>query len=188
MEKVQATELRPGMVVMFNDQPHRILSFQHRTPGKGNAVVQVKLRGVKSGVQTETRLMSTEKMERVSVTGRQMQYLYKDGDGYVFMDNETYDQITLPDGMLGDDGAWLEESMELSVQYAGDEPTGIELPKTVDIAVEETEPALKGATAQASPKPARLSNGVMIKVPQFIETGEMIRVDPTESRYVERVK
>jgi len=87
MEKVQATGLRPGMVVMYNDQPHRVLSFTHRTPGKGNAIVQVKLRGVLSGVQTETRLMSTEQMERISVTGRKMQYLYNDGDGYVFMDS-----------------------------------------------------------------------------------------------------
>lgn len=188
MAKVQATELRPGMVVMYNDQPHRVLSFQHRTPGKGNAVVQAKLRGVKTGVQTETRFMSTEKMERVSVTGRKMQYLYRDGDGHVFMDSETYDQVTLPDALLGDDAAWLEESMELNVQYVGDEPTGVELPKLVEIEVAETEPGMKGATASASPKPAKLANGVMLKVPQFVESGEIIRVDPSEGRYVERVR
>ena len=188
MGKVQATELRPGMVVLYNDQPHRVLSFQHRTPGKGNAVVQVKLRGVKTGVQTETRLMSTEKMERVPVTGRKMQYLYQDGDGYVFMDTETYDQITLRAEVLAADAPWLEESMELSVQYVGEEATGVELPKLVEIAVTETEPGIKGATASASPKPATLANGVVIKVPQFIEVGEMIRVDPNEARYVERVR
>jgi len=188
MAKVQATELRPGMVVMYNGQPHRVLSFQHRTPGKGNAVVQAKLRGVKTGVQTETRFMSTEKMERVSVNGRKMQYLYHDGDGRVFMDSETYDQVTLPDILLGDDAAWLEESMEINVQYVGDEPTGIELPKLVEIEVKETEPGMKGATASASPKPAELANGVMIKVPQFVESGELIRVDPAEARYIERVR
>ncbi len=188
MEKVQATGLRPGMVVMYNDQPHRVLTFTHRTPGKGNAVVQVKLRGVLNGVQTETRLMSTEQMERVSVTGRKMQYLYNDGEGYVFMDSETYDQITLSNEMLEDEAPWLEENMELMVQYVGDDATGVELPKSVDIEITETEPALKGATAQASPKPATLSNGVVIKVPQFIESGEMIRVDPTELRYIERVR
>jgi len=188
MEKVQATNLRPGMVVMYNDQPHRVLSFQHRTPGKGNAVVQVKLRGVKTGTQTETRLGSTESMERVNVAGRKMQYLYNDGDDYVFMDNETYDQITLPMAMLEEESPWLEENMELVVQYVGDEATGVELPKLVEIEITETEPALKGATAQASPKPATLANGVVIKVPQFMESGELIRVDPTEGRYIERVR
>lgn len=188
MDKVQATELRPGMVVMYNDQPHRVLSFQHRTPGKGNAVVQVKLRGVRTGTQTETRLMSTERMERVPVTLRAMQYLYKDGDGYVFMDTETYDQITLPGDTIADEVPWLEESMAVSLQYVGDEATGIELPKLIEIAVTDTEPAMKGATASASPKPATLANGVVIKIPQFIEIGEVIRVDPVEQRYVERAR
>jgi elongation factor P len=188
MAKVQATELRPGMVVIYNDQPHRVMSFQHRTPGKGNAIVQAKLRGVKTGIQTETRFMSTVKMERVSVSGRSMQYLYKDGDGFVFMDTETYDQMTLPQDSLGDDAAWLEDNMEIVVEYVGDEPTGIVLPKMVELEVVETEPAMKGATASASPKPAKLANGVMIKVPQFIETGEVIRVDPTAARYLERAR
>ena len=188
MEKVQATGLRPGMVVMYNDQPHRVLSFTHRTPGKGNAIVQVKLRGVLSGVQTETRLMSTEQMERISVTGRKMQYLYNDGEGYVFMDSETFDQITLSNDMLAEEAPWLEENMELMVQYVGEEATGVELPKMVEIEITETEPALKGATAQASPKPATLANGVVLKVPQFIEAGEIIRVDPTELKYIERAR
>ncbi|RMD83393.1 MAG: elongation factor P [Candidatus Dadabacteria bacterium] len=188
MEKIQATAVRPGMVVMFNDQPHRVLSFQHRTPGKGNAVVQIKLRGMRTGLQTETRLMSTDHIERVAVTGREMEYLYKDADGYVFMDTETYEQITLPQEMLEEEAPWLEENMRVTVQYVGDEPLGIELPKVVEVRVEETEPPLKGATASASPKPARLANGVTIKVPQFIEAGEVVRVDPTEGRYIERAK
>jgi len=188
MEKVQATDLRPGMVVMYNDQPHRVLAFTHRTPGKGNAVVQVKMRGIMTGTQTETRLMSTERMDRVPVSLRKMQYLYNDGEGFVFMDTETYDQMTLPADSLEAEAPWLEESMEVSIQYAGDDPTGVELPKLIEIEVTETEPAMKGATASASPKPATLANGVVIKVPQFIGTGEVIRVDPVELRYVERVR
>ncbi len=176
------------MVVMYNDQPHRVMTFQHRTPGKGNAIVQVKMRGIMTGVQTETRLMSTERMERVAITLRNMQYLYSDGDGFVFMDTETYDQLTIPADALEAEAPWLEESMEVSLQYAGDDPTGIELPKLIEIEVTETEPAMKGATASASPKPATLANGVVIKIPQFIETGELIRVDPVELRYVERVR
>ena len=188
MEKIQATALRAGMVVMFNDQPHRVLSFTHRTPGKGNAIVRVKLRGVLTDVQTETRLMSTEYMDRVNVTGKAMQYLYKDGDSYVFMDNESYEQITLSGDTLEMQTPWLEENMEVTVEYVGGDPTGVELPKVVEIAIAETEPALKGATAQASPKPATLTNGVVIKVPQFIGSGETIRVDPSEGRYIERVR
>jgi len=188
MEKVQATNLRPGMVVMFNDQPHRVLSFQHRTPGKGNAVVQVKLRGVLTGVQTETRLMSTERMDRVSVSGRKMQYLYNDGASYVFMDNESYEQLSLPADVLEAEAPWLEENMMITMEYVGDEPTGIELPRSIEIAIAETEPGLKGATASASPKPATLTNGVVVRVPQYMEPGDLIRVDPVEGRYIERAK
>ena len=186
MERVQATNLRPGMVVMYNDEPHRVLTFLHRTPGKGNAVVQTKLRNLRTGLQTETRWMSTESTEKVSVTGRNMDYLYQDGDGYVFMDPESYEQVTLPADILENEAPWLDENMRVSVQYVAEEATGIDLPKTVDIEVSETPPALRGATATASPKPATLANGVVIKVPQFIETGEIIRVDPAEGRYVER--
>ena len=188
MEKVQATALRPGMVVSYNDQPHRVLSFTHRTPGKGNAVVQVKLRGVLTGVQTETRLMSTDTMERLTVAGRKVQYLYRDGDDLVFMDTHTYEQIHLPGEMLAAESPWLEEGQQVTMQYVADQPTGVELPKTIEIEVAETEPGLKGATASASPKPATLANGVVVKVPQFVQAGELIRVDPVEARYVERAK
>ena len=187
MDKVQATHLRPGMVVSYNDEPHRVMSFQHRTPGKGNAVVQAKLRSLKSGLQKETRLMSTEFMERLSVTGREMEYLYEETNGYVFMDTETYDQVTLPREFLEKEAPWLEPNIKTVVQYVADEPLGILLPGTIDIEVQETAPPLKGATASASPKPATLANGVVVKVPQFIESGEKVRVDPTEGRYLERV-
>jgi elongation factor P len=176
------------MVVNFNDTPHRVMAFTHRTPGKGNAVVRAKLRNLRSGLQTETRLMSTESMERLNVEGRQMEYLYEDGDGFVFMDSENYEQITLPRELLETEAPWLEANIKVFVQYIADQPMGIELPKSVDIAVKETAPALKGATASASPKPATLANDVVIKVPQFVESGEVVRVDPTEERYIERAK
>lgn len=188
MEKVQATNLRAGMVVDYQGAPHRVMSFTHRTPGKGNAVVQAKLRNVRTGLQTETRLMSTETMDRLSVEGRQMEYLYDDGDGMVFMDTENYEQITLGRDLIEDEAPWLEPNIKVVVQYIGGEAMGIELPKTLDVEVVETEPPLKGATASASPKPAKLANGVVIKVPQFVESGEFVRVDPTEGRYIERVK
>ncbi len=186
MEKVQATNLRPGMVIIYNGEAHRVLTFQHRTPGKGNAVIQAKMRNLRTGMQTENRWMSTEMAEKVSITGRRMQYLYKDGDAFVFMDGETYEQMPLAVDLLEAESPWLEEGMEVTVEYIGEEPSGIELPKLIEVMVEETPPGMKGATATSSPKPATLSNGVNIKVPQFIETGEMVRVDPVELRYVER--
>jgi elongation factor P len=176
------------MVVNFNNAPHRVMTFTHRTPGKGNAVVQAKLRNLKTGLQTETRLMSTDSMERLSVEGRQMEYLYEDADGFVFMDQENYEQVTLPHDLLESEAPWLEPNIKVFVQYIAGEAMGIELPKSIDIEVVETQPPLKGATASASPKPATLANGVVVKVPQFIESGEMIRVDPTEERYIERAK
>lgn len=188
MEKVQATSLRPGMVVNFNNDPHRVMSFQHRTPGKGNAVVQAKLRNLRTGLQTETRLGSTETIERLSVTGRPMEYLYEDAAGFVFMDTETYEQVTLPHDMLESEAPWLEPNIKVVVQYVAGQPLGIELPSSIDIEVKETAPPLKGATASASPKPATLANGVVVKVPQFVEMGEVVRVDPSEGRYIERVR
>ncbi len=188
MEKVQATNLRPGMVVSYQDAPHRVMSFQHRTPGKGNAVVQAKLRNLRTGTQTETRLMSTENMERLNVEGRTMEYLYDDGDGMVFMDTENYEQITLGRDLIENEAPWLEANLKVTVQYIAEEAMGIELPKSLEVEIKETEPPLKGATASASPKHATLANGVVIKVPQFIETGEVVRVDPSEGRYIERAK
>ena len=187
MEKVQATNVRPGMVLMHNNDPHRVLTFTHRTPGKGNAVVQAKLRSLKTGVQTETRWMSTASIEKVSITGRNMDYLYQDGDGYVFMDAENYEQLTLSAEMLEREVPWLTENVKVVVEFVGEEPSGIQLPKIVEIEVVDTAPGLKGATATASPKPATLANGVVVKVPQFVENGTMVRVDPNEERYLERV-
>jgi elongation factor P len=188
MDRVQATNLRPGMVVNFNSAPHRVMAFQHRTPGKGNAVVQAKLRNLRTGLQTETRLGSTETIERLSVTGRPMEYLYEETAGYVFMDTETYEQTTLPHEMLENEAPWLEPNIKIVVQYVAAQPLGIELPSSIDIEVKETAPPLKGATASASPKPATLANGVVVKVPQFVESGEIVRVDPTEGRYLERAR
>ena len=176
------------MVIIHKGQTCRVLSFTHRTPGKGNAVVQAKLRNVTSDIQSETRFNSTEDVERVPVTEREMDFLYKDGDDFVFMDSESYEQHNVERARIEDEAPWLEENMKVRMQYVGEQPGGLLLPKTVAIVVTETAPPLKGATASASPKPATLANGVVIKVPQFVESGETIRVDPVEGRYVERAR
>ncbi len=188
MAKLQATELRPGMVIVHKGEPCRVLSFTHRTPGKGNAIVQAKLRNLASGIQSETRYNSTEDLERVPVTEREMDFLYKDGEDFVFMDSESYEQHSIAHSRIEDEVPWLHENMKVRVEYVGEEAGGLLLPKTVEVEVAETAPPLKGATASASPKPATLANGVVIKVPQFIESGELIRVDPIEARYVERAR
>ena len=188
MEKVQATGLRPGMVVMYNDQPHRVLTFTHRTPGKGNAVVQVKLRGVLNGVQTETRLMSTEQMERVSVTGRKMQYLYNDGDHWHFMEPETFEQYAASAAAVGEAAEWLKEEDVCNVTLFNGQPLSVDAPNFVELKIVETDPGVRGDTAQGGVKPAKLETGAIVKVPLFINEGEVIKVDTRSRQYVSRVK
>jgi elongation factor P len=126
--------------------------------------------------------MASEVVERAHIDTRAMDYLYKDGDGYVFMDVENYEQITIPSDFLGELAAWLVDGMRVEVQLLDGQPIGLELPKTVEIEVAEAEPVVKGQTA------AKLANGVMVQVPPFVKAGDRIRVDPAERRYIERVK
>lgn len=176
------------MVIEHKGEAYRIMRFQHRTPGKGNAVIQARMRNVRTGIQVENRYNSTESVTKVSVTGRKMDYLYQDGEDFIFMDPETYEQLSLRRDLIEEEAVWLEPNMSVSIQYVADEPLGVDLPKIVEIAVEDTEPPMKGATASGGPKPATLANGVVIKVPQFVEAGELLRVDPIEQRYLERAR
>ena len=188
MATIQANGLRRGTTILHNGVPFRVLSFEHRTPGNKRAFVQTKLRNLRDGTQREVKFSSTELVERAAVETREMDYLYADSDGCVFMDVETYDQMTIARQELGGAVSWLSEGMRLYVETLDGSPIGVELPKVVEIAVAETEPVLKGQTAARSNKPAKLENGATVQVPPFIDAGDRIRVDPTEERYIERVK
>jgi elongation factor P len=185
---MNANSIRRGMIIIYNGEPHRVLDFQHRTPGNLRAFVQVKLRNIRNGSSSETRFSSTENVERATLEQHEMEYLYSDGDLYHFMNTETYEQIGLTDEQLGDATGYLSEGLKIQVELFDGTPIGIELPAVITLEVIETEPELKGATASNSNKPAKLSTGVTIMVPPFIKQGDMVRVDPNEGRYIERAK
>ena len=188
MATIQSSDLRRGTTIIYEGAPYRVLEFEHRTPGNLRAFIQAKLRNLLNGTQREVRFRSSETLERATIDARDMEYLYQDNTDYVFMDSETYEQISIAEADLGDSGVWLTENMRIGVELLDGRPIGIELPKVVELTVKETEAVIKGQTAARSAKPATLENGVRINVPPFIASGDRIRVDPTELRYVDRVK
>jgi elongation factor P len=188
MADVQATSLRKGMGIVFEGNLYRVLDFEHRTPGNKRAFVQTKLRNLSDGTQRAVKFSSTDFLERAVIQTREMDYLYPHATGCVFMDTETYDQITIHEDAMQDVVPWLTEGMRLLVEIYEGRPIGVQLPKGVEAVVAETEPVVKGQTAARSSKPARLTNGVVVQVPPFIEVGDRIRVDAEEERYIERCK
>jgi elongation factor P len=183
---MRANNLKKGNVVLFNSAPCRITDFVHVTPGKGQAVCQAKLRNLITGMQTETRWLSTESVDLADVFTSKANYLYSDQDGYQFMDINSYEQFILTEETLGDQKYFLQENMEVMVTLFNDQPIGIELPPSVILVVAETQPEVKGATATNSPKPAKLNTGLQINVPAFIKEGERIIVSTSEASYMGR--
>ncbi len=188
MAEIQATGLRRGTAIRHEGVPYRVLEFEHRTPGNKRAFVQTKLRNLLDGTQRAVKFASTASIERVTVEMRDMDYLYREGDAAVFMDAETYEQITIGDEMYREAVPWLGEGLRVMIEMLEGRPIGIVLPKTVEVTVRETEPVIKGQTAAKSNKPATLENGVTLQVPTFVTSGDRIKVDPSELRYVERAK
>jgi elongation factor P len=185
---IQATQIRKGMVILHNGVPHRIVEFHHHTPGNLRAMVQAKMRNLKTGTTTENRFRSTEDVERVVLDDHEMTYLYNDGSTYYFMNTETYEQIELSADELGDMAGYLLPETVINVQFYEGSPIGIDIPAVVELTVVETEPEVKGATVSNVGKPAKLDTGITIQVPAFIKEGDKIRVDTTEGRYMERAK
>ena len=176
------------MNVLLDGRPFRVLESEIRSPGKGRAFIQVKLRSILDGTQREIKFSTAEQVEEAAIESRDMNYLYSEPDGAIFMDIENYEQVTIANDMLGDSKAWLAEGMKVSVETLDGVPIGLTLPKTIEISVRSAEATVKGQTAAKSSKPAVLENGVVIQVPAFVEAGQKIRVDPAEKRYIERVK
>ena len=185
---MQANDIRKGMLIIYNGAPHRVLDFQHRTPGNLRAFVQAKLRNIKSGSSTEVRFSSTENIERAILDEHEMEYMYSDGQFHHFMNTETFDQIALDNETLGDAMSYLVAGTKIQVDFYDGQPIGVSLPPAVELTVVETQPEMKGATASNSPKPAKLETGVTVQVPPFIKQGDRIRVDPSKGVYLERAK
>ncbi len=185
---IQATQIRKGMVIMHNGAPHKIVDFHHHTPGNLRAMVQTKMRNLKSGSTTEHRFRSTDDVDRIVLDDMEMTYLYNDGGTYYFMNTETYEQIELRSEDLGEMAGYLLPETVIRVQFFEGSPIGIEIPPAVELTVVETEPEIKGATVSNVGKSAKLETGITIQVPAFIKEGEKIRVDTTDGRYMERAK
>jgi elongation factor P len=185
---MNANDIRKGMVILHNGEPHSVMESQHRTPGNLRAFVQVRLRNLKNGNSFETRYSSTESVERATLNKHDMDFLYQDEDLYHFMNTENYEQVALNGDSLGDAAKYMAEGIKVQIEFYGTEPISVTLPGSIELEVVETEPEIKGGTASNSPKPAKLSNGVSVMVPPFIKQGEKIRINPNEDKYIERVK
>lgn len=180
--------LRPGMVIQYNNEIWSCMEATHKTPGNKRAFVQAKLRNITGGHQTVVKLSATEPLERVDLIEKPMQYLYKDGDNYCFMDNESYEQIQLSEEFLGDRINYLLENTVVGVTFFESTPVGIKLPTSMDFKVIEAEPNLSGATAKATYKNAVIETGLQVKVPQFIEVDEVISINTETGEYQSRAK
>lgn len=182
-----ATRLRKGMIIKLDNELFRIHDLMHVTPGNLRGFVRVKARNLRTQTMSEQKLRSEDVIERATLDEKEMQYLYTDGDGYHFMDTETYEQLHMSADVLGDAVGYLKPEMTINVEFYGPEAVGIELPQTVDLRVVETVPAIKGATATNQLKPATLETGVIVQVPPFIDEGDVIRVSTETGEYLSRV-
>jgi elongation factor P len=183
---ISATQIRSGTLLIYSGELHRAHEVIHKTPGNLRGFVQVKMRNLRNGAMIEHRFGSTDRVEKASLDEREMEYLYSDSAGHHFMDIESYDQVMLSDEVIGEQMVYLLPNTRIHVDFFEGNPVGIELPNTVTLKVIETQPGMKGATASASYKPATLETGLSVMVPQFIESGTLIKIDTRDNTYLER--
>jgi len=186
--QVDANTLRKGHVVDHNGKLWVVMKSEIMIPGKGNAIIQVEMRDVRAGVKTNVRFRTQETVERVQLQEHEMQFLFSAGDDYTFMDQENYEQLSIPKDIIGDPVVFLAEGMVCKVMTYEGKALSVELPQTVTLDLVEADPVVKGQTASSSYKPAKLSNGVRIMVPPFIGAGTRVVVNTTDGSYVERAK
>jgi len=185
-EVVSTNQFRNGMHIALDGQTWRIVEFQHVKPGKGGAFVRTKLKSLGSGSVVDKTFRAGEKFERIRTDNKTMQYLYDAGDEVVFMDAETYEQLSLPREAVADALPFMQASTSWQVLFVGGAPTGIDLPASVVLEVTDTEPGVKGDTVSNVTKPATLETGALVQVPLFVNVGDKVKVDPRESRYISR--
>jgi elongation factor P len=183
---ISATQLRPGMVVKFNNELYSVFSVNHRTPGNLRGFVQAKMRSLRTATMMEHRFSSEDKIEKAILEEQEMEYLYDDGEYYYFMDTANFEQMHLMKDLLGDAVNYLIPQLKVKVEFYEGKPMSVELPASVDLTVVETEPGLKGATVSNVTKPAKTETGLVVQVPPFIVEGEKIRVNTSEGSYLER--
>jgi elongation factor P len=186
MASIQATRLRKGNLIKIGPDLFRIMDLHHLTPGNKRGFVQCRMRNIRSGTLSDQKFRSEDDVERAVLDEQEMQYLYNDGSLYYFMDTTTFEQIHLTAEALGDSVNYLIPEIIIRVEFFESEPVGIELPQTLDLTVEETAPGIKGATASAQLKPARLETGLVVQVPPFVNTGDKVRVNTETGEYQSR--
>ncbi len=187
LAQISTSDFKNGMCIEHNGKLCTIVEFQHVKPGKGSAFVRTKLKDIRSGRVVDYTFNSGLKFENVRLEKKEMQYLYNDGSDFFFMDNDTYEQMSMPADTVGDAAKWLKESDNATLLYAGDDLISIEPPMFVELEVTNTEPGFKGNTVQDTLKPATLETGVEVQVPTFIEIGDVLQMDTRDGRFVKRV-
>jgi elongation factor P len=184
---ISTADFKNGKAILLDGKPNVIIEFQHVKPGKGGAFVRTKVRDIRTGRVNDLTFRSGEKFDEVRMETKEMQFLYKDGEDFNFMDNETYEQLVLSDAVVGEAAKWLKENETATMQYAGEELIGVEPPMFVELEVAETEPGFKGDTVQGGTKPATMETGAVIQVPMFVNIGDVLKVDTRDGRYITRV-
>lgn len=183
---ISVNDFKTGLTVEVDNGIWRVIDFQHVKPGKGAAFVRSKLRNLRTGAIQEKTFRAGEKVGTAHIDNNKMQYLYNDGDDYVFMDNNTFEQVSIPSNQLEDEINYLKENMNVSIMTYEGETLGVELPKTVELEVVETEPSIKGDTVSGATKEAKLETGLSIQVPLFVNNGDVLIVNTEEGAYVSR--
>jgi elongation factor P len=184
---ISTNDFHTGLTIELDGDIYMVIDFQHVKPGKGSAFVRSKLKNLRSGSTTERTFRAGEKVPRALVERKEMEYLYASGEEYIFMDTESYEQISLSRETLGDNLKYLKENMQLNILLFKGEIIGLELPNSVELKVVETEPGFKGDTAAGGSKPAKLETGLVVQVPFFINEGDVLRIDTRSGAYLERV-
>lgn len=184
---INATQIRRGMIIKLDDGLYKVLETIHITPGKGQALMQTKLRRLSDQTLHDQRFRSKDKVEQAYLEQVEMQFLYQEGNDFVFMNLENYEQIKLSNEVLGSTVNYLIPNVTFMIELFEGKPVGVNPPLTIELKVTKTEPYLKGATQSASNKPATLETGITVTVPQFIKEGDTVRIDTRDDSYLERV-
>ncbi|KOY71259.1 elongation factor P [Apilactobacillus kunkeei] len=186
MATISTAQFKTGLTIEVDNAIWRIINFQHVKPGKGGAFVRTKLKNLRTGAVQDKTFRAGAKMEQAQIDTRNMQYLYEDGAGYVFMDMDSYEQITVPGDKIKDALNYLQENMDVSIVQYENEVIGIEVPNTVTLEVSETEPSIKGNTASGGSKPATMTTGLIVQVPFFVNAGDKLVINTNDATYISR--
>ena len=185
---IAASDLKAGMTFEQDGKLIKVMEASHHKPGKGNTVMRMKLKDVRTGSTTDTTMRPDEKVKKAHIDTKPVQYLYSQDDMAIFMDLETYEQYEVPTALIEEELKYLLENMEVKIQFYGEEVIGLTLPTTVILRVAETQPSIKGATVNGSGKPATMETGLVVNVPDFVEADELLEINTAEGTYLKRAK